>query len=107
MKSENLSRNLYFAGATTAGIYLGGQVGSLVPTLIPSLAGYENGTTLQQHLIEISTGSASSVAFNTYILKNDYNRNDLIKRTAVIGLIDILSTYTVHYLSNMALNYFN
>ncbi len=57
MKSENISRNLYFAGATTVGIYAGNQLGNLLPTVIPSLSGYENGKTLQQRLVEVSSGA--------------------------------------------------
>ena len=105
--NENLSQSAMFAGAVTVGI-VGGQMvaeKAITTGLIPDSAGLYEGKLLSQRLLELTIGVGAGYAVNAFVLKNDYNNNDWLKKIGAIIVIDVLSEYSKDYIMGSSIGY--
>ena len=106
MKQNDMNRSLYFGIAVGAGLYAAQLVTPAIPAIIPT-ATLSNGKTIQDRVIEVSGGSASAYLINSFVLKNDYNRNDIMYKLGIIALSDFVGEYGSDYVNKRALSYFS
>ena len=105
--NDNLSQSTMFAGAVTAGI-VGGQLiaeKAITTGMLPDSAGLYEGKLVSQRLLELAVGVGAGYAVNAFVLKNDYNRNDWMKKVGAIIVIDVLSEYSKDYVLGSSLGY--
>jgi hypothetical protein len=99
MGNDNLQSSAIFAASVTGGI-IGGQLiaeKAITSGLLPDSAGLYEGKLISQRLLELTIGVAAGYFANSIILKNDYNRNDMLKKFALIASVDVLSEYATDY----------
>ena len=105
--NTDLNQSLMFAGATTAGIVVGEMIAvkAITSGLLPDSAGLYQGKLVSQRLLELTVGIGSGYALNSFVLKNDYNRNDFLKRLGVIAAVDVLAEYAKDYILGNTIGY--
>ena len=105
LKNNNTNQTLYFGAAVGAGLYGAAIVTPLMPVLIPAST-LSNGKTLEDRALEIASGSIGAYALNRYILKNDYNRSDMMTKIGIIAVGDFVGEYASDYMGSRQLSYF-
>ena len=105
--NENLYQSATFAGAVTVGI-VGGEIiaqKAVTSGMLPDSAGLYEGKLLSQRLLELTIGVGAGYLVNTFVLKNDYNNNDWLKKIGTILVIDVLSEYSKDYVMGSTIGY--
>lgn len=91
MKNTDVKSNLMFGGAVGAGVFgasvVGAAVGPMMSTRTP-LGVLKK--TLEMRMIEITAGSAGAYVLNTYVLKNEFNQANFIKKVGLIAVSDFV-----------------
>ena len=106
LKNQNLNSSLMFGASVGGGILIASMIGSSLPSLIPKItSNMVDVKTLQARIVEISIGTGAAYALNTYILKNEYNRNDMITKLGVIVAADVISELIDDYMNVRPLSY--
>ena len=105
-KNNNMTQTLYFGAAVGAGLYGATIINPLMPVLIPA-ATLSNGKTIEDRTVEIAAGAIGSYALNRYVLKNDYNRDDMMYKIAAIAAADFVGEYASDYMGSRNLSYFS
>ena len=91
MKNPDLTSNMYFAGAVGAGIFAVSWVEPIVSKAVPTHTPIGHiGKALEGRILEIACGSASAYAVNHYVLKNEYNVDNLMYKLAIIAGSDLV-----------------
>ena len=105
--NTNLQSSAMFAGATSAGIIAGEIISNKVVTsgILPDSNGLHEGKMVSQRLLELTIGVGASYGINMFVLKNDYNINDFLKRIGIITVVDIAAEYTTDYFLNKSVGY--
>jgi len=103
-KTES-SRAIPFAAATAFGIYLGSISGMFIPDI--TMGFFPNGKSIEQRLVEIATGSASSYAINRFYLRNDFDSRQMMERVAAIAIADVAGEYAGDYIAGRPMSIFN
>ena len=105
--NDNLSQSAMFAGAVTAGIASGQLIAenAITTGMLPDSAGLYEGKLVSQRLLELAVGVGVGYAVNAFVLKNDYNTNDWMKKVGAIIVIDVLSEYSKDYVLGSAVGY--
>jgi hypothetical protein len=99
MKNTNKTANAYFGLAVGGGIAAVSWVEPIVSPFFPTHTPMGNiGKALEGRIIEIACGSASAYALNKYVLKNDYNNNDLMMRLGIVAGSDIVGECVCEFL---------
>ena len=104
LMNKNTTSNMYFGASVAVGLFASQIIEPLMPQIIP-VSVLSNGKTVEDRIIEIGSGAASAYAINRYILKNDYNINDMYKKLAIIAASDIAGEYASDYMAGRALSY--
>ena len=60
---------------------------------------------MSERVVEIAAGSLAAYAVNRYVLKNDTNPRDMVKRIGVVIAADFVGTYVDEYLNTKALQF--
>jgi hypothetical protein len=104
LNQNDMTRSLYWGAAVGVGLYGAQILTPMMPVLIPT-ATLSNGKTIEDRAVEIAAGSVGGYAINRYVLKNDFNTNDMYKRIGIVALADFVGTYTSEYMNNQPLSY--
>ena len=104
LMNKNTTANMYFGGAVAAGLFASQIIEPLMPQIIP-VSVLSNGKTVEDRIIEIGAGAGSAYVLNRYILKNDYNPNDMYKKLAIVAASDFIGEYASDYMGGRALSY--
>lgn len=91
MKNNDIKSCVMFGGAVGAGVFGASSVGAIVgPMLHTSTPMGALGKNLEMRVIEIACGSASAYALNHFVLKNEYNTNNLLYKLAIVAGADFV-----------------
>ena len=106
--NTNINSNASFAGAVAIGIYGSTMISPLLPKIIPDMGTTTliSGKTLQDRITEISVSSASAYVINRFVMQNDYNPSDMMKKIGIIVAADFIGEYASDYFGGRALSYF-
>ena len=105
LKQTNMNNSLYFGLAGAIGVYAGGMLATMIPLPLPS-GDYFDGKTLELRIAEITIGAGVGYGINAYVLKNDFNKQDMMKKLAVLAGADFVAEYADDYLNGRALSFF-
>ena len=102
-----MKQNAIFSAAVSGGVISGQLLGTTIITsgFIPDQQGLYNGKLLSQRIIELSVGATSGYLINAYVLNNEYDRSQWMKKVLAIAAVDIASEYTVDYIVGNNLGY--
>ena len=101
----DLTKSIYFGTAVAGGTFIGGQIGNMLPTVVPTI-GFIDGKTLEVRLAEIGASAGLGYAINTQILKNDYQYSQMYNKLAAIAVSEVLGEYITDYLDGTPVSYF-
>lgn len=104
LNQADMNKSLYFGVAVGAGIYLASMVTPMLPSSQGSM-GDISIKTLEGRIAEIGIGAGAAYALNRYALNNEPNRNDMMKKVALIAASDFVSEYATDYLSGKPLSF--
>ena len=91
-KNTNLRSNLYFASTVAAGTFVSSSIAESAKGMFPtSTAVGSLKKNLESRVVEIAFVSGVSYGVNRFVLKNEYNVNDMFMRVASITVSDIVS----------------
>ena len=91
MGDVSYRRNAMFGGAVGAGIFAVSWVEPLVAPMFPTKTPLGHiGKALEGRIVEIACGSGAAYALNHFVLKNQLNPNQLLKKLGVIVAADII-----------------
>lgn len=105
MKQQNMNQSLYFGLAGAIGAYGGAMVAKAMPLPLPT-GEYFDGKTLETRIAEIGIGAGVGYALNKYALKNDFNRQDMMNKLALLAASDFIAEYAVDYMQGRKLSFF-
>jgi hypothetical protein len=97
MQNENTPESVYFGLAGAAGAYFGAAAAKAMPLPLPS-GEYFDGKTVEMRIAEIGIGVGIGYGLNMFVLKNDYNQNDLGKKLGLLAVADFAAEYAVDYI---------
>jgi hypothetical protein len=104
LNQSDLNRSLYFGVAVGAGVYASQMITPMLPNSQGSL-GDISMKTLETRIAEIGVGAGSAYAVNRYVLNNDMNRNDMMKKLALISASDFVAEYLTDYIQGRPLSF--
>ena len=104
--NTNVNMNAAFGGSVAIGLYASTMISPNIPAFLPDMGTLASGKALQDRVTEIALSSGSSYIINRFVLNNDYNPQDLMKRVAVIAAADFIGEYASDYFGGRALSYF-
>ena len=104
LMNKNTTANMYFGGSVAVGLFASQILEPFMPQIIP-VSVLANGKTIEDRIIEIGAGAGSAYVLNKYILKNDFNPNDMFKKLAIIAASDFIGEYASDYMGGRALSY--
>ena len=104
LKTRNINESFYFGAAAAVGVYTGGMVSKAMPIDIGS-GEYFDSKTVEMRVAEVGVGAGAGYALNRFVLKNDYNKNDMIMKLGVIVGADFISEYITDYLAGRKLSF--
>ena len=104
MKTRNINESFYFGAAAAVGTYAGGMVAKAMPIDIGS-GSYFDSKTVEMRVAEVAIGAGSGYAINRFVLKNEYNKNDLIMKLGIIAGSDFVAEYLTDYLAGRKLSF--
>ena len=104
--NTNTNSNAIFGASVAAGLYASTMITPNIPGFLPDMGTLASGKALQDRITEIALSSGSAYAINRFVLNNDYNPQDLMKRVAVIAAADFIGEYASDYFGGRALSYF-
>ena len=104
--NADVNSNAAFGGAVAIGLYASAMISPNIPKFLPDMGSLANGKLLQDRVTEISISSGSAYVINRFVMKNDYNPSDLMKKVAVIAAADFIGEYASDYFGGRALSYF-
>jgi len=100
----DMTRSLYFGGATAVGVYGASLVANSLPNL--GKVGFVDGKTLELRLAEIGLSAGLGYGLNRFVLKNDPRLSLMYNKIALIAGADFLAEYITDYMENRPLSFF-
>jgi hypothetical protein len=104
LNQADMNKSLYFGVAVGAGIYAAQMIVPMLPNSQGSM-GDVSIKTLETRIAEIGLGAGAAYALNRFALNNEPNRNDMMKKVALIAASDFVSEYATDYLSGKPLSF--
>ena len=104
--NTDVNSNAAFGGAVALGLYASAMISPNIPKFIPDIGTLASGKLVQDRVTEIAVSSAGAYVINRFVMKNDYNSSDLMKKVAVIAAADFIGEYASDYFGGRALSYF-
>jgi hypothetical protein len=96
-KETDMKRSAMFAASVGAGVYIGSMVGQYAPDFQLPMLG--SGKSAESRILEIALGGGAAYALNKYVLKNDYSRDDMLKRLGTIVVADFAGEIVADYVA--------
>jgi len=87
-QERNFTNSAYFAGSVGLGLAVGGAVGAMAPDY--DLGSFGSSKAIESRISEIIFGTGTAYLVNKFALKNDYSRNQLLEKLAVIAICDVV-----------------
>ena len=106
LNNQNMNSNAVFGASVGIGIYASGLISPNIPKFIPDLGTMANGKLIQDRITEISLSGGSSYVINRFVMQNDYNPSDMMKKVGIIAAADFIGEYASDYFGGRALSYF-
>jgi hypothetical protein len=103
-KEYDMQKSIMFAGSVGGGVFLGALAADALP-LETTFAMLGNGKAIEARVLEIGCGAGVAYAVNKFILKNDLNKNDLMKRVGTIVVCDIVGEFGSDIIAGRPLNF--
>lgn len=104
LNQADMNKSLYFGVAVGAGVYLASMVTPMLPSSQGSM-GDMSIKTLETRIAEIGLGAGAAYALNRYALNNEPNRNDMMKKLALIAGSDFIAEYITDYMAGRPLSF--
>ena len=105
LNEGNMNKSIMFGAATAAGVFGGTLLGPMAPDIQLPILG--NGKGLEQRILEIGAGSGIAYGVNTYVLKNNSFRDEMIQKLGVIVVADLVSELAADFLGARPLSVFS
>ena len=105
MKNQNMNESLYFGLAGAVGAYGGAMVAKAMPLPLPS-GEYFDGKTLEMRIAEIGVGAGVGYALNKFVLKNDFNKQNMLNKLGILAGADFIAEYLTDYIQGRAPAFF-
>jgi len=106
LQQPDMQKSAIFAGTVGAALFAANVVEGSVPSFLPDISSLgASGKTMSERVVEIAAGSAGAYAVNRFVLKNDTNPRDMMKKIAVVVAADLAGTYGQEYLNTQALTF--
>jgi hypothetical protein len=106
LNNQNMNSNAVFGASVGIGIYASSLISPNIPKFLPDLGTMASGKALQDRVTEISLSSGSAYIINRYVMQNDYNSSDMMKKLGIIVAADFIGEYASDYFGGRALSYF-
>ena len=106
LNNSNMNSNAVFGASVAIGLYTSAMISPNIPKFIPDLGTLANGKLLQDRVTEISISGGSAYVINRFVMQNDYNPSDMMKKIGVIVAADFIGEYASDYFGGRALSYF-
>ena len=91
MKNANIKGCAMFGAAVGGGIFAVSWVEPIVSPLFPTKTPLGTvGKALEGRAIEIICGSAAAYALNRFVLKNEFNSSDMMKKVGIVIAADLV-----------------
>ena len=91
-KNTNMRSNIYFAGSVFAGTFVSSSIAESTKGMFPtSTAVGSLKKNLESRVVEIACVSGVSYGVNRFLLKNEYNVNEMFMRVCAIAVSDVVS----------------
>ena len=98
----NLKSNLYFAGSVAASTFVSSSIAESTRNMFPTSTMIGSlGKNLESRVLEIACVSGTAYATNRFLLKNEYNLNELGWRLGAIAVGDIISEFASEIILRM------
>ena len=104
--NTNVNNNAAFGGAVAIGLYASAMISPNIPRFLPDMGTLANGKLLQDRVTEIAVSGGSAYVINRFVMQNDYNPSDMMKKIGVIVAADFIGEYASDYFGGRALSYF-
>ena len=91
LKNTDMKSALMFGGVVAGSFFMASTVGLMVEPLLPTSTSFSLSKTLESRIIEITVASGSAYAINTYLLKNEFNKQNYMYKLAIIVGADLVS----------------
>ena len=99
MQNPTLKDNAMFGAAVGAGIFAVSWVEPLVSPLFPTKTPMGNmGKALEGRIVEIACGSAAAYALNRFVLKNEFNPRNMMKKIGIVAAADLVGETVCEFL---------
>ena len=106
LQQPDMQKSLIFGATVAAALAAANVVEGSVPSFLPDLTSLgASGKTMSERVVEIAAGSAGAYAVNRFVLKNDTNPRDMMKKIGVVIAADLAGTYGQEYLNTQALTF--
>ena len=90
----NLKSNLYFAGSVAVSTLVSSSIAESTKNMFPTNTMMGSlGKNLESRILEIACVSGTAYATNRFLLRNEYNLNELGWRLGAIAVADVLSEF--------------
>jgi len=106
LNNSNMNSNFVFGGSVALGLYASAMISPNIPKFIPDLGTLANGKLLQDRVTEIAVSGGSAYVINRFVMQNDYNPSDMMKKVGIIVAADFIGEYASDYFGGRALSYF-
>ena len=99
MQNPTLNDNAMFGAAVGAGIFAVSGVEPLVSPLFPTKTPMGNmGKALEGRIVEIACGSAAAYALNRFVLNNEFNPRNMLKKIGIVAAADLVGETVCEFL---------
>ena len=106
LQQGDMQKSLIFGATVAAALAVSTVVEGSIPSFLPDLTSLgSSGKTMSERVVEIAAGSLGAYAVNRYVLKNDTNPRDMMKKIGIVVVADIAGTYGSEYLNTQALTF--
>ena len=108
-EEPDMTKSLYFGAATAAGISAATQIANMAGNLLPNFgtSGFVDSKTLEIRILEVGLGASAAYGLNRYVLKNDFQYNQMLNKLVLIAGADFVGEYITDYLDNRPLSFFS
>ena len=107
LQQPDMQKSLIFGLTVGGALMLANVAEGSIPSFLPDISslGSSSGKTMSDRVVEIAAGSLGAYAVNRYVLKNDTNPRDMMKKIGVVVAADLVGTYGDQYLNSQALQF--
>ena len=93
LNERYLEKSLYYGAAATSGVFIASSSGLVLERYIPKQTYFDSSTmkTIEGRIAECGFGSLAYYGVSTFVLNSPFDKNDLMKKVAILIVADIIS----------------